>query len=163
MKEGERIHVRTKDRDGMATILYIAPGEMYPVQVEMDEPDSDGHKIMRIGWIEVATETQEAADTGITFKDAADPTKYLGEVATTKPPYRFGIGQQFALGVVAFPGVYKPGATAKSFYVYDAQTLNFRGCMPANMFKVLGLFEEVAAEEVIEEPFVEEQLSLFDF
>lgn len=163
MKEGERIHVRTKDRDGMATILYIAPGEMYPVQVEMDEPDGDGHKIMRISWIEVATETQEPADNGIIFEDAADTTKYLGEVIKTKPPYRFEIGQQFALGVITFPGVYKPGTVAKSFYVHDAQTLKFRGCMPANMFKVLGLFEEVATEEVIEEPFIEEQLSLFDF
>lgn len=45
--EGERVHIRNRVFDSMATILYIAPGELFPVQVELDNPDSDGHKIYR--------------------------------------------------------------------------------------------------------------------
>lgn len=59
MKEGERIHVKSKSFKGMATILYIAPGEFYPVQVEMDQPDEDGHKIQRITWVEIIKQSEE--------------------------------------------------------------------------------------------------------
>lgn len=57
MKAEERIYVRTRDFEGMATVLHIVKNEIYPVQVEMDKPDSDGHKIFRVAYHEIVKES----------------------------------------------------------------------------------------------------------
>jgi|GEM_PF-4684968 len=139
MQEGERINVRTKSFGGMGTILYIAKGEFYPVQVEMDEPDEDGHKIQRITWVEIVKQSEEVKplSTGITFKGYDDPQRYVGEVVKEIAGYTFKMGQQFILGVITFPGVYKAGAVTTSFYVYIPETMQFKGCMPADTFQII--------------------------
>lgn len=53
IKETERVFVRTKSFEGMATVLHIIKNEFYPVQVELDQPDSDGHKITRVAFHEI--------------------------------------------------------------------------------------------------------------
>lgn len=53
MKAGERILVKSQYLEGMATVLFNIPNEFYPLQVEMDNPDLDGHKIHRIAYHEV--------------------------------------------------------------------------------------------------------------
>jgi hypothetical protein len=42
--EGNRVFVEGGGLQGLATIMYFFPNEIYPVQVEFDEPDENGHK-----------------------------------------------------------------------------------------------------------------------
>ena len=44
----DRVHVRTDQFEGWATVLDYFPNEIYPIQVELDEPDADGHAIKRV-------------------------------------------------------------------------------------------------------------------
>jgi hypothetical protein len=45
----ERVYVKTELFEGWATITGYFPGEMFPIQVELDAPDSDGHSVKRVG------------------------------------------------------------------------------------------------------------------
>lgn len=131
---GERINVKSFNFGGMATIMHIEPGEMYPIQVELDHGDADGHKIKRIASNEIIQDGQEPPEpVGIAFTGPDDPQRYIGNVASIPDGYRFEMGEQFVLGVAKYPGVYKPGP-AKSFYLYEPDDLAHRGCMPATMF-----------------------------
>jgi hypothetical protein len=47
-KPGDRIYVRTLLFEGWATVTGVFPGELYPIQVTLDEPDGDGHRIKRV-------------------------------------------------------------------------------------------------------------------
>lgn len=134
MKEGQRINVKTRDIEGMATILYIAPGEFYPLQIELDGADADGHKIHRIAYREIVKEQEPGP--GVVFAGPDDPQRYVGEVIQAYKPYNIEVGQRYILGVVTYPGVWKPGA-ATSFYLFDPETMRHCGCMPASTFKVL--------------------------
>lgn len=53
MKAAERVFVKTGAVEGMATVLHVVRNEIYPVQVELDNPDSDGHKIIRVAYNEI--------------------------------------------------------------------------------------------------------------
>ena len=45
-----RIYVKTHLFEGWATIIEYFPNEpFFPLQIELDEPDSDGHSYKRIG------------------------------------------------------------------------------------------------------------------
>lgn len=170
--EGERIKVQTKFFEGMATILYVAPGEFYPVQVEMDAPDPDGHNIQRITYHEIVDELPaESTSAAVAFEETVDPQRHIGEVVQEEAGYSFKIGQRFLLD----PRPNKKG-NVTAYYIYDAETLKFRGCMQAKLFKVLDSYQDgqgvektlqtaqeppkafVSAEEVRYE-----QMSLLDF
>lgn len=160
MKLGERVNVDTENFKGMATILYIFPGEIYPVQVGMDQGDADGHRIHRIMSREIVHGSRKET-AGISFEGPDDPQRYIGEVVQEHEGYAYRKGQQFILGVVKYPGTFKAGP-ATSFYVYELESLAFSGCMPADMFIVLGPYEagqivRKAPESVPAEPKVEEK------
>lgn len=140
LQEGQRVHVQTKNFSGLATILYIAQGEIYPVQVELDQGDGDGHRIQRIMSREIVHEPAEE-NAGISFNAPDDPQQYIGEVVDASHGFGFDLGAQYILGVIKYPGVYKPGP-ATSFYLYDPENKSFRGCMPGSMFKVIGPYED---------------------
>lgn len=153
--EGERVHIRNHVFNSMATILYIAPGEIYPVQVELDNADSDGHKIYRFDSQDIHREPLETSFTQeVTFAGPNDSQRYIGEVVQNHKNYAYKKEQQFILGVVKFPGVYQGGLATSfylySFYLYEAESKAFRGCMPASMFKVLGPY--VDGQHVLKEP-----------
>lgn len=57
MQPQERVYVRTRDFEGRATVLHIIQNEFYPVQVELDKPDDDGHRIKRVSFHEIIKET----------------------------------------------------------------------------------------------------------
>ncbi|AUD12379.1 MULTISPECIES: hypothetical protein [unclassified Planococcus (in: firmicutes)] len=57
MQPLERVYVRTRDFEGRATVLHIIQNEFYPVQVELDKPDEDGHRIKRVAFHEIIKET----------------------------------------------------------------------------------------------------------
>lgn len=183
LAEGKRIQVQTKFFEGMATILYIAPGEFYPVQVELDVPDPDGHKIYRVAIHEVVNELlPESKPAAVTFEGPADPQKYLGEVAQESERYSFKKRERFLLGVVSYPGVFKAGP-ATNFYVYEPESMRFRGCMNAEMFRIIEPYqtdqpvpetpkteqeppkplEKVVEASLIQDEVRYQQMSLLDF
>jgi hypothetical protein len=45
----ERVYVKTLLFEGWATVTAYFPDEMFPIQVELDTPDSDGHSVKRVG------------------------------------------------------------------------------------------------------------------
>lgn len=53
MKSGDKVFVTSSMYEGYATIMEIITGNILPIQVEMDEPDSDGHRIKRFAYGEV--------------------------------------------------------------------------------------------------------------
>lgn len=156
----------------MTTILYVAPGEFYPVQVEMDAPDPDGHKIQRITYHEIVDELPaESTSAAVASEETADLQRHIGEVVQEVKGYSFKIGQRFLLD----PRPNKEG-TVNVYYINDVETLKFRGCMPASLFKVLEPYQEGQALEksletaqeplkafVIAEEVRYEQMSLLDF
>jgi hypothetical protein len=48
VKQGDRIYVRTLLFEGWAVVTDVFPGELFPIQVTLDEPDGDGHRIKRV-------------------------------------------------------------------------------------------------------------------
>lgn len=53
METGETIYVSTPNMEGLARIMYIEPGSIWPVQVEFEQPDHDGHRIYRVAYAEI--------------------------------------------------------------------------------------------------------------
>ncbi len=49
----ERVYVKTALFEGWATVVDVFPGEFYPIQVELDEGDDDGHRIKRVSKDEI--------------------------------------------------------------------------------------------------------------
>ena len=49
----ERVYVKSDLFEGWATIIEYFTGEIFPIQVELDEPDSDGHSVKRVGKTEI--------------------------------------------------------------------------------------------------------------
>lgn len=54
MKSGDKVYVNSFMYEGKATIMEIITGNIFPIQVELDEPDSDGHRIKRFTYAEVS-------------------------------------------------------------------------------------------------------------
>ncbi|WP_144498203.1 hypothetical protein [Bacillus paralicheniformis] len=56
-KIGDRVRAESIMHSGVGTIMYINEKQLhwqfYPIQVELDEPDGDGHKLMRFNLKEV--------------------------------------------------------------------------------------------------------------
>lgn len=129
MEKGERVKVQTKSFKGIATILYIAPGEFYPVQVEMDSPDSDGHKIYRVASHEIVNEWPAENEMTATTETSADPEQLVGEVVQEVLGYFFKKGERFLLE--------KRKLESSVYYIYEQVTNKFRGCMALSMFEVL--------------------------
>lgn len=53
LKIGEVINVKSEMFRGKATIVHIASGELFPVQVELDDPDDEGHRMKRVSYSEI--------------------------------------------------------------------------------------------------------------
>lgn len=80
LREGERVQVQSHNFQCMATILYIAPGEIYPVQVQMDIPDPDGHRIYRFALHEIVKELPVKTESLVAAETSKDPERFLSEV-----------------------------------------------------------------------------------
>jgi hypothetical protein len=155
---GERVRVKTFLFEGMATIDYITIGELYPIQVELDEADDEGHKLKRIKADEIikGDVLQELNDQPITGMQ-------LAEIVVNDPGYGLYIGDQYMVD----PTKQNAGT---HYYFYQLQSLQFAGCMPVAAFKLIGSHDEqIIIQPVMLQP-VEpivleksEQMSLFDF
>lgn len=159
--ESARVWVSTRDLEGMATVLYVAKNEIYPVQIETDAPDGDGHRVHRVAYSEIHEQQPEkTVPDAVPFSAADDPVRYIGKVIEPYKPYGYKVGDMYVLGVVA--SSYRPGP-ATIYSVWEFKGLRFCGCMGSEIFEIVGEYKEV---EVVPEPVVEqepEQLSLFDF
>ena len=74
MKVGERVAVESRHISGTGKIVHIAPGEIWPVQVEFDDPIDGSHRMTRVAMAEI-----KPAD-----------EKYLAEVIKPRLGYRLG-------------------------------------------------------------------------
>jgi hypothetical protein len=48
VRPGDRVYVRTLLFEGWAVVTDVFPGELFPIQITLDEPDGDGHAVKRV-------------------------------------------------------------------------------------------------------------------
>lgn len=53
MKTGDKVYAKSRFMEGKGTILSTVKCNFYPIQVEMDQGDDDGHMIYRFSYGEV--------------------------------------------------------------------------------------------------------------
>ena len=53
LREGVRLFVKTNMFEGLGTLMFILKNEIFPYQIELDDPDEDGHKIKRVARHEI--------------------------------------------------------------------------------------------------------------
>ncbi|QFR56250.1 hypothetical protein PPK15_gp37 [Bacillus phage 000TH010] len=81
MEVGQSVMVKTPDIQGRGKIMHIAPGEIWPIQVELENP-VDGHSITRVAAAEVEPEERGGL--------------YMAEVVHFKGGYK--IGDRYLVG-----------------------------------------------------------------
>ncbi|EOO65503.1 hypothetical protein ACQVPJ_26280 [Bacillus mycoides] len=47
--EGDRVYVEDLLFSGWGSVDFVIPCEMFGIQLKMEQPDSDGHYIQRVG------------------------------------------------------------------------------------------------------------------
>lgn len=62
MKIGDSVEISTRQFKGAATISYISPTDIFPVQVELKVPDSDGHCVYRVAFHEILDDKKSKVD-----------------------------------------------------------------------------------------------------
>lgn len=129
MEIGERIFVETPAFEGMATINYISPGEIFPIQIELDNPDQHGHKIKRVSEQEIKDQSTQVTNTE-DEKPNCDSVLQLAKVRRRYKKYKFKIGEHYIVG----PTRQNNGT---HFYVYGPDDGRFKGCMPTDMFLIV--------------------------
>lgn len=88
MEIGARVMVSTDQFDGVGSIMYIAAAsDIYPVQVELDDADDDGHKVKRFAFDEVKEQEQEQQE---------KPQRWLARVSWPRSGYI--VGREFIIG-----------------------------------------------------------------
>lgn len=55
----ERVYVKTPLFEGWATVVDVFSSEFYPIQVELDEGDGDGHRMKRVSKDEIVRRDTE--------------------------------------------------------------------------------------------------------
>jgi hypothetical protein len=53
MSTNQRVFVSTPQFEGFARIIERFPGELFPIQVQLEVPDEDGHSIKRVATYEI--------------------------------------------------------------------------------------------------------------
>ncbi|MCU5196463.1 hypothetical protein OCE52_16800 [Bacillus mobilis] len=160
--EGDRVFVEDLLFNGWGTVDFVIPGEMFGIQLRMEQPDSDGHYIQRVGMEHIKQSPQEEmAAAQIDLKDEA-----VVVAESTINTLNLKIGHKYLLST----SKYAHSQSSKNCYVYRISDGKFLGCHPQNSFIEWQWFDENASY-VIEEKEVSlppvkekvEQLSLFDF
>jgi hypothetical protein len=54
-----RLYVKNILFEGWATETDYFPNELFPIQVELDEPDDDGHSLKRVGKADIIPNKEE--------------------------------------------------------------------------------------------------------
>lgn len=132
MKVGERIFT---NEGKPATIIYIAdPREFYPIGLELDEPDENGHKHTRIAANEISTEIEEITPE-ITTLEQKPLKRFVAEV--NKRRIGYNVGERF---------IVSERDHNNYFHVYLMKRPNNGpiGSYITDFFKIITPFEEQA-------------------
>ncbi|HDX9607366.1 TPA: hypothetical protein ROY11_004504 [Bacillus cereus] len=167
--EGDRIYVEDLLFSGWGSVKFIIPGEMFGIQLQMEQPDSDGHYIKRVG-----IEHIKQSPKGITASsqiELQDDAVVLAE--STAETLNLKVGQSYLLSRSA----YSNSKSSNTCYVYRVGDGKLLGCHPKTYFINWRQFKgelPVVSEEKADPAGLEvmkdaienesiEQLSLFDF
>lgn len=167
--EGDRVFVEDLLFNGWGTVDFVIPGEMFGIQLRMEQPDSDGHYIHRVGIEHIKQSSHE--EMAAVQVDLQDEAVVVAESTINTLTLR--VGQKYLLG----KSKYAHSESSKNCYVYRISDGKFLGCHPQRSFIDWRLFdgdvssvleEELACSppvlvEVAPEIEKAEQLSLFDF
>lgn len=82
----DRVYVKTADFEGYATVQHVIPGEMYPIQVELEKPDENGQSIQRIKADEIVRDSTPKVE----------PQRYIAKVNKYRNGYT--IGDKYIVG-----------------------------------------------------------------
>lgn len=128
---GDRIFVEDFNFKGWATVEHIFPSEIFSIQIKLDEGDQDGHKMKRVSMYEVKRKQEQNKSVYI------DPDKeYLAEIRIKYKGYSFATGQKLIVKSTR-------SNSSAHFYMYDIEDKRFRGCMPRDIFIVLGEYSGI--------------------
>ncbi|AKU43367.1 hypothetical protein CPT_Silence30 [Bacillus phage Silence] len=161
LAEKMRVMVNSPFGIGPGTIEHISIFWCCPVQVELDEPNADGHKLIRFEFAEVKPiehlqpieclwpEEVEPTEKEVHLSnepmeeiqaDVSEISKPIVELPNEPEPLKNIIIQLLD----KIPGYsYKPGEiflareNGNCFYLYEPETLTARGCMQQKHFKIL--------------------------
>lgn len=100
---GEKVYVKTPLFEGMAIVDYIAPekdGELFPIQVVLDQPDTNGHKVLRVNKYEI---THPALTTHL--------KRFLARVVESK--YSYTVGDEYVISEPRADGFYSVYLTSR--------------------------------------------------
>lgn len=167
--EGDRIYVEDLLFSGWGSVKFIIPGEMFGIQLQMEQPDSDGHYIKRVG-IEHIKQGPNG-NTAASQIELQDEAVVLAE--STAETLNLKVGQSYLLS----RSKYSNSESSNTCYVYRVDDGKFLGCYLRECFinwrqfdsGVLVVSVEKADPAVLEvmkddiENESIEQLSLFDF
>ncbi|ANT39983.1 hypothetical protein AWW71_05000 [Bacillus cereus] len=167
--EGDRVFVEDLLFKGWGTVDFVIPGEMFGIQLRMEQPDSDGHYIHRVGREHIKQGPQE--EMAAAQIDLQDEAVVIAE--STINTLNLKIGHKYLLSA----SKYDTSPSNRNCYVYRVNDGKFLGCHPKSSFiawrwfdgDVSTVLEKEAAcsplvlVEVAPEIEKAEQLSLFDF
>jgi hypothetical protein len=114
LEVGERVY---NPHYGTGTVVYFQPGEFYPVQVELDKPCSDGHKMYRFAVFELKRLKQD------------EPRKLSGKflARVAKPRRGYKLGDEYIIGPAKNPEYY-------NVYTMDGHII---GSYITNFFEII--------------------------
>lgn len=168
INKNQRVYVDDFLFKGWGVIEHIIPGEMFGIQLRMEEPDSDGHYIHRVNISQIKEKPDEKpSDSQIELREAAE---VIAESNVNS--LNLKEGQSYLLSA----SKYMQGASSLNCYVYRIGDRKFLGCHPKSCFgnwcvfdgkEVLKEAKEenaiiVEAVRNVDQENLGEQLSLFD-
>lgn len=124
LEVGSEIYVETALFSGDAIIKKLYPEEIFGVEIELNNPDEDGHRLKRVANYEVR-EKDVNSNRLLNNGEQAIGTSIVTKLHLTP-------GKEFIL---------KPthNNAGTHFYYYDVKTEEFLGCEPVESFKDLTL------------------------
>ncbi|MDA2113122.1 hypothetical protein PDN20_28330 [Bacillus cereus] len=166
--EGDRIYVEDLLFSGWGSVKFIIPGEMFGIQLQMEQPDSDGHYIKRVS-IEHIKQGPDS-NTATSQIELQDDAVVLAE--STVETLNLRVGQSYLLSKSKYSK-----SKSSNCYVYRVADGKFLGCHPKKCFINWRQFDgelPVVSKEKVDAAGLEvmkdaienesiEQLSLFDF
>ncbi|MGG1340142.1 hypothetical protein ABE244_06090 [Bacillus toyonensis] len=167
--EGNWVYVEDLLFSGWGLVECIIPNEMFGIQLRLEQPDTDGHYIQRVGIEHIKNAPNEkSAASQIELQD--DPI-VLAESSISSLNLKEGASYLLSTSK------YMRGSPSLNCYVYSVADRKFLGCRPKEHFinwRVMARNEEITELEIEVSEIAEltidvscekanEQLSLFDF
>jgi hypothetical protein len=120
--EGMEVMVKSFLVSGKGKIKSIQEDPLYPVQVELNEPDADGHKVYRFNSTEITPLEVEKKEEAIEEDQA--PEIQAVKLDKIIGGYSLKVGECFTAK-----------QKGKSYYIYEDGKL--RGCFPVKYFSMI--------------------------